>query len=168
MLRREKFQDPLNHIRKRPEGKAAADPGDSRRRKTLRDNGEEKNHVRPTKSSTSYPRFAKVRHRQLAVKWAFRRFPPIIPKVLEQKHGDTVSRDLDTLQNRISSEWRKATGNWNGTTADQLLFIKITFFDNMKQPTTFDIQVVSRRDPPLKATTFQSFWVILKAIKKLN
>ncbi len=78
-------------------------------------------------------RFAKVRHRQLAVKRAFGRFPPISSTLLEEKYGNTVSRHLDTLQCKLEGynlreEERKETE----TALDQLLFMTITFFDDME------------------------------------
>ncbi len=79
------------------------------------------------------------------------RFPPISATLVEEKYGNTVSRHLDTLQSKLagynlSEEERKETE----TALDQLLFMTITFFDEI------DILVRTRRDSPRKAIPFQS------------
>ncbi len=61
------------------------------------------------------------------------RFSPISSTLLEEKYGNTVSRRLDTLQSKLagynlSEEERKETE----TSLDQLLFMTITFFDDME------------------------------------
>ncbi len=79
------------------------------------------------------PRFAKVRHRQLAVKWAFGRFPPISSTSLEEKFGDTASRHLGILQGKLAGYHLNEEERLEIETAlDQQLCMTITFFDDME------------------------------------
>ncbi len=47
-------------------------------------------------------RLPKVRHRRLAVKWIFGRFPPLRTTLLQEKLDDIVKKHLDTLQENSS------------------------------------------------------------------
>ncbi len=92
MLRREKFQDLLNHIKKGLRAKQL-------QTQLTADDGRLSETTRKRKIPVDQPgvvlailRFATVRHRQLAVKWPFGRFPLISSTLLEKKYGEKVSR----------------------------------------------------------------------------
>ncbi len=89
MLRRDQFQSTLQHFKNGTSAKKL-------KNMLFKEEGEETESTQEAANSgTTNPtkfrpilRFPKVRHRQLAVKWAFGRFPPISSTLLEGKLGE--------------------------------------------------------------------------------
>ncbi len=71
----------------------------------------------------------KLKHRQLAEKWAFGRFPPPSTTLLQEKIGDIVERHLDTLDEHLSRYHLVAATE---AALDHLLFMTATFFDDVE------------------------------------
>ncbi len=74
------------------------------------------------------------KHRQLAVKWAFGRFPPISSSLLEGKVGEVVHEHMHNITENLkkynlSGEKMQAAE----ASLEQILFLTASFFEDMEQ-----------------------------------
>ncbi len=95
--------------------------------------GNARSHMASPKKLPAILQLSKPRHRQLAVKWAFGRFPPLSTSLLEEKFGEKIPANLNTLKTllsryRLSEEERTAAE----ASLDQLLFMTSTYFDDLE------------------------------------
>ncbi len=79
------------------------------REKFVIDRGEISEQQRKRKSPYDEPQevpailqLSKLRHRQPAVKWACGRFPPLSTSLLEEKFGEKIPANLNTLKTLLS------------------------------------------------------------------
>ncbi len=133
LLRREQFRKPYEHLKNGVSArqlreelfKQEADSLESqRKRKILYD--------RP-RLIPAILNLSRTRHRQLAVKWAFGRFPLVSTTMLESKYAEVVPANIATLEDKcfrycLSAEDLQATE----ASLDKLLFLTVSFFDDME------------------------------------
>ncbi len=133
MLRREQFQEVASHLlssvsAKKLRNKIFVEAGASSEFQRKRKIPYDKSQALP-----AILRLPKVRYRQLAVKWAVGRFPPLSTALRLEKFGDIVETHLDTLQENLS-RYRLGQNDTEATEAelDHLLFMIASFFKDME------------------------------------
>ncbi len=133
MLHRDQFQERFRFLK---EGISAIDL----KKQLLKAEGDTFEQTRKRKIPYDKPmqlpailRLPKARHRSLAVKWAFGRFPPLSTSQLEEKYGTAVTMHLDTLEEKLAGYQLKENQVRDTEQAlDKLLFLTKEFFENME------------------------------------
>ncbi len=101
MLRRDQFQSPFKHFKNGISAKKM-------KKILFEEEGDKTETSRKRQIPYDKPgeipailRFPKVRHRQLAVKWAFGRFTPISSSLLEGKFGEVVHEHMHNITENL-------------------------------------------------------------------